>query len=222
MKHAAIFIITLLIFCRLSAQVPVVQEPRHHLVLSNDYVRLLDVWIKPGDTTLYHHHATASVVVFITRTITGSQPLGGSPSSGQAIPGNTFFAAYDEKPITHRVWNQDTSVYHVMDIEVLQKGSTHPPAPLRGQGIKITLEENMVREYRIQLDPGARLQIPAGTTPHLLIAISRTGDKATAVSSSSSQDAMTAGDYRWYPAGKSFLLGNDGTAGSDFVLLEFN
>jgi hypothetical protein len=37
--------------------VPVEQEPRHHLVLENEFVRALAVEIAPHDRTLCHHHA---------------------------------------------------------------------------------------------------------------------------------------------------------------------
>ena len=38
------------------AQIPVSIEPRHHKVFENEYVRVLDVHIVPGDTTLFHKH----------------------------------------------------------------------------------------------------------------------------------------------------------------------
>ena len=42
------------------AQVPVRNEPHHKVVLENDYVRLIEVHIKPHDTTLTHIHAAPS------------------------------------------------------------------------------------------------------------------------------------------------------------------
>jgi hypothetical protein len=29
-------------------------EPRHHNVFENEFARILDVYLAPGDTTLYH------------------------------------------------------------------------------------------------------------------------------------------------------------------------
>ena len=60
------------------AQVAVREEPRHHPVLQNKYIRLLDVWLPPGDTTLYHIHETPSVFVILSHTITGAQIKGGN------------------------------------------------------------------------------------------------------------------------------------------------
>jgi hypothetical protein len=37
--------------------VPIEQEPRHHLIIANEFVRALAVEIAPHDRTLCHHHA---------------------------------------------------------------------------------------------------------------------------------------------------------------------
>ena len=53
----------------LSAQVQVSKEPLHKKVLENKYIRLLDVWMQPGDTSLFHIHSTPSVFVHFTTTV---------------------------------------------------------------------------------------------------------------------------------------------------------
>ncbi|HXD78117.1 MAG TPA: hypothetical protein VN616_09945 [Puia sp.] len=57
------------------AEVQVIQEPRHHKVLGNEWVRVLDVRIPPHDTTLMHKHSTPSVFVMISNVKSGSQVL---------------------------------------------------------------------------------------------------------------------------------------------------
>ena len=37
--------------------VPVEQEPHHRVIFENQYVRVLDVVVKPGETTLFHKHS---------------------------------------------------------------------------------------------------------------------------------------------------------------------
>ncbi len=59
--------------------VPVIKEPHHKPALVNEYVRLLDVHLNPRDTTLYHVHQTASVIVPISKTTTGIQKWGEAP-----------------------------------------------------------------------------------------------------------------------------------------------
>ena len=52
----------------LTAQVQVSKEPRHKKVLENKYIRLLDVWIKAGDTSMWHIHSTPSLFLHFTNT----------------------------------------------------------------------------------------------------------------------------------------------------------
>jgi len=39
------------------APVPLSGEPRHHLKFENQYVRVFDVLVPPGDATLFHTHS---------------------------------------------------------------------------------------------------------------------------------------------------------------------
>ena len=55
-----------------TAQVQVRNEPRHHNVFENEFIRILDVYLGPGDTTLYHLHNTPSVFIRFTNTNVGS------------------------------------------------------------------------------------------------------------------------------------------------------
>src|SRR5580698_2397811 len=105
----------------LLAQVPVSKEPRHHNILENGHIRLLDVHIPPGDTTQIHIHAMPSIFVILTNKVkVGSQVISEekrarlNPSDNE----NIWFEGFYKQPRIHRVWNNDTSEYHVMDIEL--------------------------------------------------------------------------------------------------------
>src|SRR5882762_1036235 len=58
-----------------AAQVQVREEPRHHNVFENEWVRILDVHIPPGDTSLFHKHSTPSVFMVLSNTKTGSEVI---------------------------------------------------------------------------------------------------------------------------------------------------
>ena len=47
-------IATLFLSLLAATQVPVREEPRHHLVFENDQIRILDVFLAPYDTTQFH------------------------------------------------------------------------------------------------------------------------------------------------------------------------
>ena len=82
MKKNLLFFCLLLTGFILTAQVPVSKEPRHHNVFENNSVRLLNVLLPAGDTTLYHIHSTPSVFIGFTKTTTGSQLIYQQPSEG--------------------------------------------------------------------------------------------------------------------------------------------
>jgi hypothetical protein len=122
-KNKIIALLTVLLFCTaiITAQVPVRDEPRHHPVLQNKYIRLLDVWLPPGDTTLFHIHATPSLFVILSNTITGSQTKDSSWSNGQSKAGTTWYRSFSPDTLVHRVCNADTVIFHVNDIEILSQ-----------------------------------------------------------------------------------------------------
>ena len=57
---------------RIAAQdpppVPLSGEPRHHVVYESPSMRVHDIQIPPGDTTLFHTHDTAILYVPIARS----------------------------------------------------------------------------------------------------------------------------------------------------------
>jgi len=100
------------------AQVPVREEPRHHLVINNQYLRVLDVWITPGDTTLFHIHATPSLFLIFTDTKVATQLKDSAWLSDTNIKGEVYFEAFTRERV-HRVSNVDRDSFHVTDIEIL-------------------------------------------------------------------------------------------------------
>ena len=99
--------------------VPVEQEPHHHLVFENQYVRVLDVVVDPGDTTLFHTHSLDNLAVQLTDAIIKRQFPGQPWVDSPAKEGSVGFTAGTVKPYTHRITNAGSSVFHVLDIEIL-------------------------------------------------------------------------------------------------------
>ena len=107
----------------ITAQIAVRNEPRHHNVFENDYVRVLDVFLAPHDTTQFHIHNTPSVFVIYTKTATGSQLKSGQPTKDLSKAGSFWYDSL-ATPRIHRVWNEDSVWFHVMDIELVKKNHT--------------------------------------------------------------------------------------------------
>jgi hypothetical protein len=103
----------------LNGQVPVSKEPLHRPVIENKYIRLLDVNMKPGDTSLFHIHAIPSVFLHFTNAFISSQVKGDKWIKEQAVPGKAWFRLFSPDTLIHRVSNIDTILFHVTDIEIL-------------------------------------------------------------------------------------------------------
>jgi hypothetical protein len=102
-----------------TAQVQVSKEPRHKNVLENKHIRLLDVKIQPGDTTLFHIHSTPSVFVHFTNTVVCSQIKEKEWVTAKNTEGNASYRSFINDTLVHKVSNCDTVPFHVTDIELL-------------------------------------------------------------------------------------------------------
>ena len=118
-KRAVLLGIILLSSFVLTAQVQVSKEPRHKKVLENKYIRLLDVNIPPGDTSLFHIHSTPSVFLHFTTTVVCSQIKGKEWVTAKNTQGYAWYRSFVNDTLVHRVSNCDTVPFHVTDVELL-------------------------------------------------------------------------------------------------------
>ena len=210
-----LFLFAILSFHTIQAQaVPVIKEPHHKPVLVNEYVRLLDVHLNPRDTTLYHVHQTASVIVPISKTTTGIQKWGEAPGTpSTALPGNVGFVHFETAPVTHRVFNVDNNVYHVMDIELVKKEpSPDSCAALQQSGVETAINEKLVRVYKFDVSKSSSLRISSSHCAHLLVCISgelNAGSKTIKV-----------GEYLFFNPNTPLNISNHKTENASCVLLQ--
>jgi len=94
-------------------------EPHHHVVLQNQYVRVLEVLFPPGDPSLFHTHSNDNVSVALSGDFTKSQVMGGKWSEPvPVIPGAVAFHKAKGQPYTHRVGSAGEKPFHVIDVEI--------------------------------------------------------------------------------------------------------
>jgi quercetin dioxygenase-like cupin family protein len=99
--------------------VPVEQEPHHRVIFENQYVRVLDVVLKPGDTTLFHRHSIDNIPIILTGADNKTQFAGKDWVPTPATAKSVGFIPGAAKPYVHRISNQGKTEYHVIDVEVL-------------------------------------------------------------------------------------------------------
>jgi hypothetical protein len=99
--------------------VAVEQEPHHRVIFENQYVRVLDVVVKPGETTLFHKHSIDNIPIILTDADNRTQFAGKDWAPTPAKAKSVGFIPGAGKPYVHRINNQGTTVFHVIDVEVL-------------------------------------------------------------------------------------------------------
>jgi Uncharacterized conserved protein, contains double-stranded beta-helix domain len=101
--------------------IPVELESHHHVLFRNQYVCVLDVQIPPGESLLFHRHSYDNLSIRVTGGLIQNQIEGRDWSATTEVkPGAAVFAEATTKPYTHRVKNVGSSVYHVVDVELLE------------------------------------------------------------------------------------------------------
>lgn len=148
MKNKIVSFLAVLIFYSftIAAQVQVSREPRHKKVLENKYIRLLDVRIHPGDTTLFHIHSTPSLFLHFTNTVVCSQIKGKEWETGKNTQGNASYRSFENDTLVHRVSNCDTIPFHVTAIEILSPYK--PTTQLKPLPLTVLFENEKAIAYR--------------------------------------------------------------------------
>ncbi len=213
------FIKCLILYCVItSAQVHVRDEPRHHNVFENEFFRILDVYLAPGDTTQYHLHNTPSVFILLNNCKVSSQLLGGQPQAGANVAG---IISYDSlnTPRIHRVWNTDTVWFHVIDIELTGKNQNGTTNLLQDPLLKLLFDKREANGYRFDLKPGDKLELPAASNGYLLVSLNNSVIDIK-IQNSAHRRTVKAGHYEWIESSKALALNTTDGATGKFVLLQ--
>lgn len=212
-----LFLFLLATALKLNAQeaVPVSKEPLHKNVFENEYLRVLDVRISPGDTTLFHKHETPSVFISLHPVKTGSKVIIEDGSATVlSLDRRITFEGFYKSPRIHRVWNMDTSVFHVMDVEVLTKGDKKPEAPISLSGFSQLFDAPPVRTYRVTLKSNQEIEIKR-SAPVLVVGLDD-ADKVTV----NSKSFLKQGDFVFIAPSEKIILVNKEQKEYSFALLE--
>ncbi len=205
--------------------VPVFEEPRHHLVVDTPTLRILDIQIPPGDTTLFHMHNSAMIYVPISSSRTRNQNLGEDWPAPSAAPTAAAPAAttparpgriggganYVEKPTTHRVNNIGTTLFRLIGIANMTPGDAAPPA---ASATKPEMENRWYRIERLVIAPGTSMPVP--TYAGAVVVVMQTAGTA-AVDGAVWQPLNGPGDFARIDGSKPYVVHNRGAAEVEVV-----
>jgi hypothetical protein len=135
--------------------VAVRDEPRHRRRFEDDHVRVYDVLIPAGDTTLYHHHTEDTFYVAVNDAIVRNQVWGSDEArEGTAMAGTAMCLGHRTRPLIHQVHNAGTAEMRLIGAEIKASPAVTSADPLDAPGHRLTLERDRLRVYELALDPG--------------------------------------------------------------------
>lgn len=212
--------------------VPLYQEPRHHVVYESASMRIHDIQIPPGDTTLYHTHDTAILYVPIASSRTRSQVLGAEWSGGGAAaaaapapvapagPGKVnSVVTYVEKPYTHRVNNVGTTVFRLVGIANRTPGAAVDTDDVSGLSATPELVNNWYRAHRLALKAGQATAPHRHATP-VVVVMQTPGTASAALADGASWLPLNGpGSFARHDAG-THVVRNVGASDVELVEIE--
>ena len=206
------------LYLAVTAQPAVKDEPRHHNVFENEYIRILDVFLPPNDTTQYHIQNTPSVFTTFTKTATASQLIGGQPVKNISEAGYTWYDSL-VTPRIHRVWNEDNTWFHVMDIELTSGKPRSNQRLLQNPALQLLFNKPLANIYRLHLKAGDNMQLPASGTGYLLVSL---GDAIVDYKENNSLQhrIMKSGHYTWVKTGIISSVTNVTNTPAAFLFLQ--
>ena len=137
------------------------EEPRHHLVISNEFVRAFAVEIAPGDRTLCHHHPHDYLLYVASAASIISAARDEGPKRLNYDDGECELSSAG---LTHVVENLGEQPFRNVVVELLPRSGTlrrgAPPAAISGKAeTTLTLDEELGAVSRVRIEPGGEVEI---------------------------------------------------------------
>jgi hypothetical protein len=191
--------------------VEVRDEPRHRRRFENEFVRVYDVLIPPGDTTLYHRHTEDTFYVAVHEATVRDQTWGEDDTrTGTAPAGSVLCRLHRSRPLIHQVHNVGDAEMRLIGAEIKASPAVRSPEPLDAPGHVLTLERDRLRVYELSLEPGES----TGAIEYRFASLTVFLTVATLVSRTSNGTDRTAvhapGDVIWLPGPAALSLTNLG------------
>lgn len=204
--------------------VAVFREPRHHLVFQGRFVRVLDVRVPPGDTTLYHVHADPHVGVMIATARTWGQARGAPASAVDSLAdsiGTILDNANEQLPYSHRVGNADTVAFRYVVGQLLAPSGIAAPILPPSSGVRLERETPRARVYRVTLAPGESTRAHRHLQPGLTVQVGAGSLRLEGTTPEAKSPSDGAGAWWWRRAGTQHALRNVGAAPVEVVEIDW-
>ncbi len=216
-----------------SKEVPVSQEPSHHLVFENQYTRVYQVEVPAGRPTLLHRHDNDYVFVVLGDAHISNEVAGRPPLVQKLKDGAVNFAAGG---FAHIARNLDTVPFRNVTIEILRKSTrricgpgTDAVCPGGADAIdhrslrtwNTVLETDAVKVTREEISPGGLYTKHLHNRDYLMVALSGLHLKNDVTGKGSATIQQKPGDVAWIQGGLEHTVTNLGKEPARFLVVEF-
>jgi hypothetical protein len=202
-RHAAIVTFVVASWTALAAQViPVGKEPHHRVVFEDARLRVLDVNIPPGVTTLDHSHDHDLVTVSIGQADTRIRTPGAD--WGAVRPrrplGDVSTVDYAGQRGTHTIQNVGPDAYHLIAVENVRQSGWHSTPAVAAPGVRVAAESRAFRASSIALTPAHTSVTRALPVPAVVVLVAgeavltRKGHDPQRLHSSARWNVVSAGE----------------------------
>jgi len=212
-----------------AGEVEIAAEPHHHLVLENDYIRVISVEVAPHDATLLHRHRHDYVFVSLGSSEISNEVEGKAPVTLKLQDGEVRFAAGN---FAHIARDLASTPFRAIAVEFLQDEKAHQSPPpkwdeerglhvLQGGTQDIIFVKDGVRVSEFELQPGGVVPRHHHAGPHLLLAVRDLDLRSDVDGMGPMPGHFKSGEVKWLPGGYTHTLTNVGQQPAKFVTLEF-
>ena len=201
-------------------------ESRHHVVISNEYTRVLKVRFSPEDTTAAHRHGEDSLYFFLVEDglnvinhIKGSDPACDCMEFGECR-----FGGHSAEPLVHKITNKSDQEMFCIDAEILKHPPVTSPLPLFAAHHKLIKERHPCRVYLLSLQPGEDVTV---SYPFFHLSIVLRGGRVRRSIGASSRHPITfeddtkMGDEAWHQPTLDVKISNVGKAVFEQFIVEW-
>jgi quercetin dioxygenase-like cupin family protein len=138
----------------LSAQaVPLNKEPHHKVLLDTLLLRILDITVQPGETTLEHVHENDIATVALGSASTRTRRTGEDWGPQRVRPvGSLDITEYAGNKTSHVVENNDKTPYRLIAVENYRTGTFPMRKTITAAGTTVLKETRAFAAYDVKLD----------------------------------------------------------------------
>jgi hypothetical protein len=147
----------------------------------------------------------------------GSEVQGQSPRQSRFPIDSTWYNGFENGPLIHRVWNNDTNILHVIDLELLATKNSAFSNTIQ-LPFNIDFENEKLRVYKFQLQAGEVIRLPMIKTPMLLVSVD--GGKLQLKDSVQKKFIdLKPGSFQWVAPQQHVQISNGGNISNRSILI---